>query len=309
MEDAGPDRPAAAPDYQTLARQGAGSAIEVSVADVGFTGGKTMRLFMLADIRVLRVNTGERAYARRFVYQSDAYEAPLWAMHEATLLRQELQRARDSIAGSAVEQIFLLNGLPSGTRNEKGGESGPKGLFGGLDACGLAWISPERDYRPGIRDPNHLDWNRFPLVASDRPILAWEAFPREADTRRDADAVLSGIDNVRYDLRLWEASADGPPRLIYARRDLPGTAHVPEQALTGGRRYFWSVRARFDRAGKTHGTQWGRFRYPAYPLEGKVGAEASPATVLGAFLPDGPPRDICTLDFIPTANYYRFRTP
>ena len=37
--------------------------------------------------------------------------------------------------------------------------------------------------------------------------------------------------------------------------------------------------------------------------------EASPATVLGAFLPGATPRDVCTLDFIPTANHYRFRTP
>jgi len=69
------------------------------------------------------------------------------------------------------------------------------------------------------------------------------------------------------------------------------------------------VRARFDHAGEVHGTKWGCFRYPAYTVEGKVGMEASPATVLGAFLPGATPRDVCTLDFIPTANHYRFRTP
>lgn len=309
MESAGPDRPGATPDYQAVARQGADSVLEVAVADVGFTGGKTMRLFMLADIRILHAQTGGRAYARRFVYQSDAYEAALWARNEANLLRQELQRARGSIADSAVEQLFLLNGLPSATRTGTAGEAGFLRLLGGRDACGLAWVSPERDYRPGIRDPDHRDWNRFPLVSGAQPTLAWEAFPREGDTRDDAAVALSGVGNVRYDLRIWEDLADGPPRLIYERRGLPGTTHVPEQALPGGRRYFWSVRARFDRAGETHGTQWGRFRYPAYPLEGKVGAEASPASALAAFLPGGPPRDVCTLDFIPTANYYRFRTP
>ncbi len=309
MEGAGPDRPGAVPDYQSLARQGADSVLEVSVADVGFTGGKTMRFFMLADIRVLRAETGERAYERRFAYQSDAYEAALWASNQATLLRQELQRARNSIAGSAVEQIFLLNGLPSWTRNDRDGEVSIKGLFGGRDACGLAWVSPDRDYRPGIRDPNHQDWNRFPLVASGQPILAWEAFPREVDTRRDAAVALSGVSNVRYDLRIWEASADGPPRLTYERRDLPGTTHVPEEALPGGRGYFWSARARFHHAGEVHGTKWGCFRYPAYAVEGKVSADASPATALGAFIPGAPHRDVCTLDFIPTANYYRFRTP
>jgi hypothetical protein len=44
---------------------------------------------------------------------------------------------------------------------------------------------------------------------------------------------------------------------------------------------------------------------PNYTEGGKVKDEPSPST----FFTPVPYRDACGLDFIPTANYYRFQTP
>jgi hypothetical protein len=54
------------------------------------------------------------------------------------------------------------------------------------------------------------------------------------------------------------------------------------------------------------GTKWGYFRTPNYTSRGddKVKPEPSPAVVLGAVTAGVAPRDVCTLDFIPTSNYY-----
>jgi hypothetical protein len=60
------------------------------------------------------------------------------------------------------------------------------------------------------------------------------------------------------------------------------------------------------------GTKWGYYRLPAYLVSdagNPVKPEPSAGAVLGPFLAGAAPRDACTLDFIPTANYYRFQTP
>ncbi len=91
--------------------------------------------------------------------------------------------------------------------------------------------------------------------------------------------------------------------MIYERRDLPDSSHKPERPLEKESRYFWSVRARFNLDGNTKGTKWGYFRSPQYDGSGMVKKQASP----GSLIKSG--RDACTLDFIPTSNYYRFQTP
>ena len=299
----------ATPDHKDLHRQGIDSVLAVTVTEVGFSGKATISFHMVADIQIMRTANGEQSYKRQFVYQSDEYEARLWARNQANLLGEELHRAYDSLAESVVEQLFLLTGLTIGSRGGTGAESGLKGILGGRDACGLAWISPTREYRPDIRDTNHQNWNRFPLTANNQPTLIWEAFPREVDKPDAIASFLAGVGNVRYDLRVWAVVTEGPPKLIYERRGLPNTSHTLEDALPQNGRYFWSIRARFDHSGQVNGTKWGCFRSPSYEAHGSVKAEASPVTVVGALIAGSTPRDICTLDFIPSSNYYRFRTP
>ncbi len=309
LGDDGPASPDAIPDYQTLARQGAGSVLEVVAAEAGFTGGRQLSFHLVATVRLLRVSDGGLAYERDFVYQSDKYEGRLWGENMAALFQAELQRAYASLAESVVEQVFLLSALPLHSQAKPSGEAGLMALLGGRDACGLAWVSPKHDYHPGIGDTDHRNWTRFPIVESRQPTLAWEAFPREGDIKSDAGPPLSGISDIRYDLRVWQAAAEMPPRLVYERRDLTATFHTLEQPLSPASRYYWSARSRFNLGGGVHGTKWGYFRSPYYESHGKVMPEPSAATVLGVGMAGVAPRDPCTLDFIPTSNYYRFQTP
>ena len=295
-------------DYTTLAQQGVDTVLEVIPTEVGFIGGKQLRFYLVADVRLVHVKNGEHIYEREFVYQSDYYDAALWAENQAALLGAELQRSYTSLAQSVVEHIFLLTPLPQATLAKVTSE---EYFLGAWDACGLAWVSPEHDFHPKLSDYQALNWNRFPLVASRQPTLVWEAFPQDSDRRSNKKALLSNVSNVRYDVRVWQALNNAPPRLVYERRNLPQPSHTLEQSLLAKSRYFWSARARFDLEGKVHATKWGYFRTPNYALYGddKIKPESSPASVVGAFTAGMTPRDVCTLDFIPTKNYYRFQTP
>jgi hypothetical protein len=307
LKDAGPATAEFATDYHDMAQHGTDSVLEVVVTDVGFTGGKQLRFYMEATIHIVRVNAPEPLYQREFVYQSEAYNAPQWGENKAALFQAELQRAYTSIADSVVEQVFLLTALPLESRATASSEDGLSDLLGGRDVCGLAWVSPAHDYHFDIS--KHHEFNRFTMVGSRQPTLAWEAFPRDNDRHSDARASLSGISNVRYDLRLWQVIADAPPRLINEWRGLAVPTHTLEE-LAPESRYFWSARARFDMAGRVHGTKWGYYRSPNYMVSGdRIKPDASPASVLGPFLAGAAPRDVCTLDFIPVSNYYRFQTP
>lgn len=309
LADAGPAGPGSVPDYRLLARKGIEDVLEVVVSDIGFLGGKEMSFYLVANIRMVRTADGRLSHQRQFVYQSDDYDGRLWARNQAALFQAELQRAYSSLADSVVEHVFLLTTLPLESQGQASGDAVLKDLLGGREACGLGWVSPERDYRPGILDARHRDWNRFPVVASGQPALAWEEFPRKRDQLNKAGINFGRISNIRYDLRIWEATADAPPRLIHELRDLLQAAHLLEQPLPPGGRYFWSPRARFDLDGRTHATRWGCFRTPYYETSSKVKAESSPGAILGVLIAGGAPRDVCTLDFIPLNNYYRFRTP
>lgn len=306
---AGPAAPEQNPDYPALAQQGAESVLEVVVNDVGFTKNKKLSFYLVANIRVTRVSNGDRLYEREFVYQSDEYDSHLWGKDNAALFQAEFQRAYASLAESVVEQVFLLTALPLESRSKVSGDANLKDFLGGRDACGLAWISPAHDYRPSISDTTHSTWNRFPVMDSRQPTLVWEAFPRVKDRRADTRENLSSISNISYDLRVWQVVTNAPPRLIYERRDLPAPSHTLEQPLAQGARYFWSARARFNLGGNTHSTKWGYFRTPNYVTRGKVKPLPSPAVIIGAVAAGMAVRDVCTLDFIPTANYYRFQTP
>jgi hypothetical protein len=93
-----------------------------------------------------------------------------------------------------------------------------------------------------------LEWKS---VDSLRPTLRWEAFPETADA-------------TTYDLRIARATNDGlaPGQLVYQRRGLAGTTHRLEEPLLPSTKYFWSVRARFVREGRTFTSIWGALGHP-----------------------------------------------
>jgi hypothetical protein len=309
VTDFGPAAPDSSPDYRTQVRHDIGSVLEVRVPEVGFAGDKQLYFYLVADIRVIRTRDGARLYQREFIYQSDVYPAPLWSENQAALFQAELQRSYQSLAESVVEQIYLLTALPLESRAKPESVTGTQ-FPGSRDACGLAWVSPPRDFYFSLKlgEMKHPNMNRFPRLTTQQPRLAWEAFPRESDRTAANAALLANISHVRYDLRVWQVEAKAPPKLIYERRDLTTPFHILEQPLASGKQYFWSARARFDLNGQLRGTKWGYFRTPYYAIHGadKVKAHMSPGTIIGVFMAGVAPRDPCTLDFIPRTNYYRF---
>lgn len=312
VTDIGPAAAKTSPDYRAVAQRGEDSVLEVRVPEVGFAGGKQLYFYLVADIRVIRVRDGAHVYEREFVYQSDAYPAQLWYENQAALFQAELERTYHTLAESVVEQLYLLTSLPLESRARPGSVTGTQ-FPGNRDACGLAWASPPRDFYFSLKlsEMKHPNMNRFPQVASQRPLLSWEAFPRDIDRTGANATTLASIQNVRYDLRVWQVDANAPPKLVYEKRDLTSPSHVLEQSLLAGKHYFWSARARFELNGHVHGTKWGYYRTPYYLLSGrdKLKAQFSPGSFIGVFTAGAAPRDPCTLDFIPSKNYYRFAIP
>ena len=96
-------------------------------------------------------------------------------------------------------------------------------------------------------------------VDSLRPFFRWESFPRSQDLKRDKDGLLSRIDKVTYDLKVWRAQedCDYPAELLYSRQGIPVSAHIMKEPLKPSTKYHWTVRARFEIDGQTRVTEWG----------------------------------------------------
>ena len=145
---------------------------------------------------------------------------------------------------------------------------------------GLRPVSPPQRMGAMMSDSN--PGLEYPVVASSRPVLEWEAFvPPQGPTANN-----TAPRHITYDLRIWETSQGSPAYLVYERIALPSPIHQVEHRLRYGTRYFWSVRARFEINGETRLTDWSRSLHPYRPF-----ASA-----------DRPGE-------IPASNYFRFATP
>jgi hypothetical protein len=106
----------------------------------------------------------------------------------------------------------------------------------------------------------------FAQVDSVQPVLKWKAFPEARDLASDQEGRFKGIGPVRYDLRIWEAAADGSVSApVYEREELPQPEHRVEKALSKKTRYCWTVRARFELNGRVRVTPWSFSLLPAPP--------------------------------------------
>ena len=101
---------------------------------------------------------------------------------------------------------------------------------------------------------------------------------------------MERVTNVAYDIRIWLVKEDSSTELVYEREAIRETAHKLEVPLAPSSKYFWSVRARFDLDGKTRVSEWSLSLYPGRAYYN--------------------PREVARkTGRIPTANYYRFKTP
>lgn len=107
-----------------------------------------------------------------------------------------------------------------------------------------------------------LSGSSDPIVASNPPMLEWEAYvpPQQSAT---SDATPS---RVTYDLWIWQNRLCSPSRLIYAKTGLSAPRHQVERQLKPATGYFWSVRARVQTGGETRYTVWTRVLLPTHPI-------------------------------------------
>lgn len=299
-------------DYSDLAQRGFGGVLEIATTEVGFENfGKKLKFFMVVRARFISLSEGKQLYEREFVYEGDLYDGTSWAANNAALFKAELHSAYASIAESIVEQVFLLTKLPLVTSLRDHNQEIPDSLsfLGYFDACGIAGRKPPREPCPLSLFHDINKWHCFNEIATLTPTLEWEPFPRFLDLHPKYSALLNTVSNIRYDLRIWKVVSDFPPQLVYERRELTDPKHTLDQSLEPETHYFWSIRARFDVNGTTRSTRWGCHRVPNYLTDKHIKMEARSSFQLLVPTYYGPIRDVCTLDFIPTANYYRFKTP
>jgi hypothetical protein len=186
----------------------------------------------------------------------------------------------------------------------------PLPVYAASLAAGMLWLSGCQIRRPpvtGLRGiyppvvydaaggfgPNSAPAVKFVRIDSMRPTMKWETFPTQSDREVDKEDVLSRIQEITYDLRIWEVFNGRPAGLVYEREGLPSAEHRLEIRLLPRTQYCWSIRARFKLNGQIRVTPWSFSHWPWPP---NYKAE------YGSWSPARPEQ-------IPPANYYRFETP
>jgi len=249
---AGPDHPAARPDYKQLHDAGIDTVIEVAIAEIGFDGcilnnwecrpPHTLHLSMRGLARLVRVADGITLFEWPLDYNSGPHELKKWLADGGRLLSEELELANRELAERVYDEAYLITPIALPLNDKQGAQ------------CWLEPLFPKsRGYRTDTLQPT----------------LRWSAFPREIDRQQLDPAVLQKISDVTYDLRIWDEDADQNSksrhlnqrwrnRMIYERKGLAIAQHTLESPLPRASRYYWSVRARFVVDGRPMVTRWMR---------------------------------------------------
>ncbi len=276
------DRLAAqAADHGTaLAGEAAADTIlEVAITRAGTRGAlwppeAPLHLYMDARVRLLRASDRAPMLQTEYSYDGPSLTLSAWTAGDAKRLVRELEQGHEALAAQIYDDTFLLYPFPY-RRAYRAGRL--------ADTFGLAPESPRVAARYGSDEPLWLEADSL------RPTFRWQAFPRKGDLERAPDD-MSRVRNVRYDLLVAEA---GSRAIVYRRSGLASAQHTLEQPLAPGRRYLWTVRARFELDGRERVTEWGSM----YPRASAVRRAVSSMYAGG------------TRPAAPTRESYRFSTP
>ena len=214
---------------------------EVALSKAGLD--QQHQLYMHATVRLVRRTDGGELSSTEYVHTGPRYLLALWSQDGAELLLAALKAGYESLGAHIHDSVFLL--YPFADREWQAGS-----IL--VTAYGLAPLDP------GLVTP----WVTLPQVASLRPTLRWQAFPREADLAADPGA-MARVRNVRYDLVIARELDLAPEEIVYRREGLTQAAHTLEAPLAGGTNYYWTVRARFELDGRSRVTSWGSTHYAA----------------------------------------------
>jgi hypothetical protein len=302
-EAAGPTAPDECPGYAQLRGAGIDTVLEVAIAEIGFGGcGKgflakkcaggsdksLVYLFMIGRLRLVRVVDGAELYANEFRYDSPPRELAHWAANNAQALAKAFERGYQDLAERMHDELLMVTPIELPVPSYWLLPGDPLYL-----TCWLCPISPAVDLRlfdaKGLREHMMRDFKWFPCVNSPilftavdsvRPLLQWSKFPRDLDRKELDPALLAGIRDVTYEVRIWEVDECTRGKLVYQRAGLDEPRHQLDRALDPATRYYWSFRARFSFDGRMMTTRWAFYRYGS-----------------------------CDRELIPEEIYYRFVTP
>jgi len=283
-----------------LAAQGFDAVLQVEITQFGFAGrdgGRDIALYMTAEARLVDAANGQPAAVRGLAYMSPWHGANLWTRSGGALTKDELARAARALADRVVGHLVLRTPWLAHSDDSLRG-----------NVCGVLPLA-------GPDAPTRVGTGGQPPVKVDglTPSLAWT--PRPAPSPAADAGPPPGVPDadLRYDLRIFEELDWGPGALVYERDGLAGTEHRVERALKPATLYFWTVRARYAIDGAPRATRWSATAEPAtlapLPAELVYASRRGPAgaTPTACAAPDFTPCGC--LDFIPTANWFRFRTP
>jgi hypothetical protein len=279
--------------------EGFDSVLQVAITQFGYAGrnaGRDIALYMVAEARLLEAGNGQPMALRGLAYVSPWHGADLWTKADGALTRTELKRAQRALAERVVEHLFLDTPWPS-----------QPGAMPTGQVCGVLPIASPGAVAvmiPGPQAPVKVDGTT--------PLLAWSApLAPTADAESSDPAVA---DDLRYDLRIFEEYDWGPGDLVYERAGLRGNEHRVENELKPATMYFWAVRTRYNVGGHPRATRWSATAQPAMldPLPSQVVYASQLAQGAVTRVACAVPQDFTPcgcLDFIPVANWFRFRTP
>lgn len=249
---------AATKDYRTLANLGMDTVLETALTEAGIWGAginDPVSPYLQARVRLVSTRDNGELFGASYLFTGQRRKLDEWLAEGegkegakgGNALLAELQRGYPALAAHVHDQVFQLYPFPDRHVHSGGG------LFS--TAFGLAPLSPTtRGQLSGSTLMGGvLEWT---AVESLSPTLKWQAFPRAGD-KDAAPADMARASHVTYELLIARERHMAPAELVYRREGLEAAEHTLEQALEPGRRYFWTIRARFELDGRYRVSEWG----------------------------------------------------
>ena len=149
----------------------------------------------------------------------------------------------------------------------------------GCSGASLVGLVPEY---PPVKIKMFSLYSEYVEVDSLQPELRWQPLRLSPEAfATDDNASMVKIENIIYELRVWNTTAGRSGKLVYARKDLTQTVHRLERPLEPGSRYLWSIRAHFLLDGRPRAIEWSMAGYAhrneAVPNESCLRFQTPPA--------------------------------
>ncbi len=236
-------------DYRSLANHGVNTVLETTLTEAGTSGAginSPSQAYMRVRVRLIDTASNAERHAADYLYQGRSLDLAGWSAQQAQPLLDELARGYRTLGAQIYETVFELYPFPDRQAHSAGGALSA--------AFGLAPIYPPTR---GMFSGERYIGGIFEWYAVDglKPDFKWEKFPRASDMA-EAPEAMARVANVTYDFVIASEENMAPADVIYRREGLSTPEHAIDFPLAQGKRYFWTVRARFDVDGRSRVSEW-----------------------------------------------------